>query len=404
VDFEWSKGGRIEFLWMTAKKAEFVPIHYTWRPDRTEVELAPKLELKFQPGQTIGGTVRDEAGEPIAGARVEFTMPVTWPQLQSHVFTMATLQTDEAGRWQFDGAPADAASVSITVEHPDYLAARAQATASMDNMAVMKQGPSVAGNVMDQNLEPVVGAKVLLGFSRFGSDEPSTQTDAEGRFVLKNCKTGPSLVTVVADGFAPASRELVVGEQNKELLFTLEPGHTLRARVVDVHGNPVAGAFFAADTWRGHRSLAYRVDTPADGRITWNGAPPDTVLYDIGKRGYMSTRNVAIKAGGDEFVVTLYPVLEISGMVTDAQTGEPIKDFTVTHGYQFQGNPRTYWDRDPGIDGNDGRYTYKFDEPMQGYVIKVVAEGYLPENSRRLESTEGKVTFDFQLQPGEGQQ
>jgi beta-lactamase regulating signal transducer with metallopeptidase domain/thiol-disulfide isomerase/thioredoxin len=402
AQFEWKGGGPVEHLWMTAKKSALVPIHYVWRSDRNEVQLPETLELKFQPGNRIGGVARDEAGEPIAGASVELHMPVTWPKLQSYVFTMAELTTDESGRWEFDGAPPDAGSIGITVQHPNYLLVRTRATLGADNAAVLKQGLSIVGNVLDRNLQPVVAAKAALGVDRFGSDDPDAKTDAQGRFVLKNCKPGKTLVTVTAAGFTPQIKELVVGQQNKELLFTLDPGHTMKARVVDVEGNPVEGAFFAADTWRGNRSLEFRVDTPADGRITWDGAPPDTVLYDIGKAGYMSSRHVAIKPEGEEHVVTLHPVLEISGRVTDARTGEAIKDFTVTHGYQFATSTKTYWDRDQGIAARDGKYSYKFDEPMKGYFLKVAAPGYLPATSRMFLTTEGKVTFDFELESGEG--
>jgi beta-lactamase regulating signal transducer with metallopeptidase domain/thiol-disulfide isomerase/thioredoxin/DNA-binding beta-propeller fold protein YncE len=402
AEFTWKKPGRVESLWMTAKKSALVPIHYTWRADRSEVTLPARLDLRFHAGEQIGGVVHDEAGQPVPNVKMELTMPVTWPDLANHVFDIAELRTDEAGRWQFDRAPPDVASVHISVEHPDYINAGARPVRGINNILVLKQGLRVAGYIMDRDLKPIPGAKAALGFDRFGSDDPRAVSDEEGYFVLKNCKPGRSLVTIQAEGFCPEAKELVVGEQNEELHFMLEPGHTLRARVVDIEGKPVQGAFFATDAWRGYRSLAFRVDTPEDGRVVWHSAPPDTVLCSIGKTGYMAARDVPIKPGEEEQLITLHPVLEISGRVTDAITAEPIDTFKVTHGYQFANSSQTRWSNDGALPASDGKYSYKFDEPMKGYLLQVVAAGYRPATSRLFESTEGKITYDFTLEPGTG--
>jgi beta-lactamase regulating signal transducer with metallopeptidase domain/thiol-disulfide isomerase/thioredoxin/uncharacterized GH25 family protein len=402
AELELPAGKKIGDFWFTAKKATFVPMNYWWIDDRRDIELPPLVELRFQPGQTIGGVVQDEAGKPLADASIEITMPIDWPKLRAHVFTAAELKTDRRGRWQWDGAPVDLGKVSIAVGHLGYMKAWHQVDKSKNMVVVLKQGLQVSGSVVDHDLKPVAGASVALGLDRFGSDEPKVTTDREGRFLLKNCKSGRSLVTVMANGFSPQAKELTVGNDNKELLFVLEPGHTLRARVVDVEGKPVQGAFFAVDTWRGYRSLDFREDTPADGRIVWTSAPGDSVLCDIGKAGYMSSRQVAIKPDGDEQVITLYPVLEISGRVFDKRSGKPVPAFRVTHGYQFSGRSQTSWSDDPPIDCTDGKYTCKFDEPMKGYLLQVTARGYLAATSREIESSEGKVSVNFLLEPGDG--
>ena len=60
------------------------------------------------------------------------------------------------------------------------------------------------------------------------------------------------------------------------------------------------GAFVAADTWRGHRSIHFRVDTDQDGRFEWRSAPKDVVLYDFGHDGYMASRQVPLTASDRE--------------------------------------------------------------------------------------------------------
>lgn len=72
------------------------------------------------------------------------------------------------------------------------------------------------------------------------------------------------------------------------------------------------------------------------------------------------------------------------------------------YGYLFTNSNQTHWSRDDGVPFKNGEYSYKFDEPMHGHLLQVVAPGYLPKSSRVFKSDEGKVRFDFALQRGRG--
>ena len=37
----------------------------------------------------------------------------------------------------------------------------------------------------------------------------------------------------------------------------------------------------------------------------------------------------------EEHVVTLHPELQITGLVTDAETGEPVQEFAIRHGFRI---------------------------------------------------------------------
>ena len=392
----------VEHLWMTAQKPGFIPVHYYWGGDARPVELPARLDFKLASGFRIEGTVEGESGRPIAGASVDLTMPITWPRLASHVFTAAELTTDAEGRWMWDGAPEDPAIVSIRVTHSDYRRAMISAARGEANNVTLKQGLQVTGRVIDLEGKPISGATARLGFNRFGTNEPTGKTNANGRFVLKNCKAGKSLVTVQAEGYAPQFQKLVVRQHHEGLEFRLEAGQTLRVRVVDSQGKPVQGAIFATDTWRGYRTIELWRKTDAEGRVVWNAAPPDSVLCDVLKSGYMSVRKIPLTASDEEQVITLPSKLEISGRVTDAETGKPITSFEVREGKIFTNSDRTYWSGDEGVAYTDGKYSYTFDEPVEGRVLRVVAHGYRPETSRAFRSTEGKVDYDFKLSPGKG--
>ena len=172
-------------------------------------------------------------------------------------------------------------------------------------------------------------------------------TDELGEYTLRGCEAGPAIVTAQAEGFGPEFREVNVpnGGEVEAPVIRLGKASTLRVRVVDRAGKPVAGAYLQAGTWRGHRSLlrigaqsevpwrsTWNAQTDAAGRFTWTSAPSDAMLVHIFKDGYMRKEPVSLTASDQEHVVTLDPGLVISGSVTDAVTGKPVPRFRVIQG------------------------------------------------------------------------
>src|SRR5262249_3814111 len=68
---DYPPGTHVGFFYITARKAGLVPVCIWWDDARHPVAMPPSKDLRFEPGTTIGGIVRDESGRPIAGARVE---------------------------------------------------------------------------------------------------------------------------------------------------------------------------------------------------------------------------------------------------------------------------------------------------------------------------------------------
>ena len=166
----------------------------------------------------------------------------------------------------------------------------AQTAKPPGKLIVPEQGFDVAGHVVDGTGKPLLGATVRLATERFGITEPSVSTDAEGRFVLKNCQPGKSVVTVVASDLSPQLQELKVGEQKVPLEFKLEPGHTLLLRILDTDGRPIPGATCSTDSWRGYHALVLDGKSDADGRLAIVGMPEDTVLCDILDKNHLQIR------------------------------------------------------------------------------------------------------------------
>ena len=118
-----------------------------------------------------------------------------------------------------------------------------------------------------------------------------------------------------------------------------------------------------SDTWRGHRSIRFRVVTDKDGRFEWKNAPKDEVLYDIFKGDYMRRRLIPLPATGREQTVILYPELVITGRVTDAATGRLLPKFRLIRGQTYEGRKDMYWALNEAVDITGGRYTTRFDMP-----------------------------------------
>src|SRR5262249_6891914 len=152
--------------------------------------------------------------------------------------------------------PRNLGGVTMTVEHPRYRTNGGIAYRSLNSAMVLTKGPTITGRVVDGAGRPIKGARVVLGHDTFGSNSPTGTTNERGEFTLENSARGPSMITVQADGFAPRIQDVRIEERTAPVEFRLtEPGSVLRVRVVDVRGQPVAGATFGPDTWRGHRSI-----------------------------------------------------------------------------------------------------------------------------------------------------
>src|SRR5205814_1055600 len=190
-------------------------------------------------------------------------------------------KSDNEGKWRCDAVPADLTNLSIQLQHANYISddnfgstprpAEAELRA-MTAVSVMKRGLVVAGVVSDEEGKPIAGASVLAGADRFGSNQQPKKTDAEGKFVFPNARPGPTVLTVTAKKYAPEQTSITVSKTNAPVEFKLKKGNVIRGKVVDTSGKPIGGAWIAADTWRGNRSLDWRVNTKGDGTFVWNEA------------------------------------------------------------------------------------------------------------------------------------
>lgn len=399
-------------LSVSAKAPRYVGVSMTWRPEVEKLPEAYTLELEV--GTVIGGIVKDEEGKPIEGVTVNLLVPSNPGQTGRRIASgESKFITDAEGKWTCDTVPAKLDDVWLRLAHPDFISDEMYGSSPKPSMEelrkstgvmVMKKGALLAGSVTDENGVPIENAAVKQGRDRWGSNFPEVRTDGNGQFAFGNCRPGEMILTVQVKGYAPDVKRIMVSKDNEPVTFKLTPPRTFRARFVDEEGNPVRGAWMTADTWRTYRSINWRVDSDADGRVVWEDAPADAVLYDMGKQGYRFIRNRSLIAGDQEHVITLQKPLIVSGSVTDVETGKPIDKFRYQVGIQWIGQESPTWQpHDVRGGGANGKYEYLMQDGTNPHFLKFEAQGYLPVISEVLNPEDrGAKTFDVKMTRGVG--
>jgi 5-hydroxyisourate hydrolase-like protein (transthyretin family) len=414
-------------------KAGYVPLRLIWEREPWPT-LPASITVPLQRGKAFGGTIENEAGEPISDVKVTMQYWAVGegesPHIRANILAEAT--TDKEGRWHVDVMPEKVREneLYIFVSHPGYVSDRLKPgflplpvteeppiEQLYDQTAVMKmkRGDSIEGKVVDERGNPIANAAVHIDEQYWWQKEhPSSTTDETGKFHLsgfafdtrdKFVRPGdiPLYLTVQAAGYAP---ELIgVKESGAIPVVTLRPGMMVRGRIVDVSGKPLEGVSMIARRWRGQSDrLGMGMKSKADGSFEIADLPVDEVLYDFSKDGYMSVDSFAMTAGTTDYVVTLKPPLKISGAVVDADTGAPIGRFDLIEGTDYEDGRSPFWQRVMAKHISGGKYEAEFSQEDFAWRLRVEAEGYMPSESRIFrpyKPDQGEIVFDFRLRKAE---
>ncbi len=374
---------------------------------------------------SIQGVVLDDQGQPLAGAQVRFNAYTFGDMSDRNYLPSQTTGTDATGHWHIQGLPEGYQDFGVTVTHPDFPQAQFFADGPaqrgmngnhirtidfFNGKAVLKlsRGYALTGTVRDAAGNLLTNALVFVGFDRYMNGALKTNTDAGGQFHLKNLSLGENYLTFSVPEFAPEFRTVTITATNAPLDVTLKPGRTIHGRVMDSTGKPIAGAAVSYDGLADHngifsgRTLDWKTETDTNGAFSWNSAPDQPILLTIMKGGYMGLEWTTVQTGTtNETVLTLGPSLTVKGLVTDADTGEPVAAFKITPGWPEGDGAR--FERQRASTGAAGRYEVHFESPIIistapfDFVFQVSAAGYAPVKSRAIKPDEGMVTWDLKL-------
>jgi uncharacterized GH25 family protein len=266
---------QIEILRLWASKEDHVALFAQWWPEQEPVErpIPEQFTFRLAKGTTLSGAVKNDKGEPVAGAKVEVRLrdsggisfepvPSTWLSTGDDA-----VKTDAEGKWSITNAPREPTDVQLLLTHPDYVSdekwgdlqgEQGVTTKSLrDGSAtiVMHDGIAVTGTVADPAGTPVADAMIVWGedpYFTWGSQE--TRTDKEGKYRIPPMRNGLLTLTVVAENYAPQQQKVTLPDQ-AAANFQLAAGESLRIHFIDEIGAPVPEVSVLIQRWRGNAGL-----------------------------------------------------------------------------------------------------------------------------------------------------
>lgn len=386
--------------------------------------LPRELTLRLEPGVRIGGVVRDDRGQPVAGAQVQVNGVMRDAAGQFVEIELEKVVTDAGGRWTCWSAPLNPAGLNFKLGHSEFFAAEydqaeepgeglvtTRSLLAGEAVMTLQPGIEVMGRVVSgegDEARAAAEAEVLLASGEGLASRRVTRTDAAGRFRLVALETGEAVVLARARGQAPELRKITLVRGLAPLEFQLQPGRTIEGRVTDERGQPVPGAVVTIERWRDLSLLDWRAETDAEGRFRWETAPLDRVTLAVSKDGYSRTVQEVDAAAGREVTLHLTRTFWFTGRVVDAETGQPVTAFRLVRGDVWGSLEPDHANWEPGrerpISSPDGTFSLGLDYDSGSAVrFMAVAEGYLPEVSPVLAPT-GWHEYTFKLKKGEGPQ
>jgi RNA polymerase sigma factor (sigma-70 family) len=419
-------------LELTTRLEGYADTRLLWHPERGH-KIPETYTLKLRHATPVSGTVLDANGNPVSGAQVGFNHeqePAMATLVETPLFSWIAVETDSAGRWRMNRiADEMISSLRGGASHPEHVGSPyfevSRTPASEEQLRkgthVFRLGTAVVvrGVVVETGGAPIPNAKVLVGERGMaGSREAVTELD--GSFEIKGCKPGSNPMTAEAPQYAPATVNVELQPNSEPLRLVLAPGKILKLRVVNAGGQPIP----KANVWLNHRShldpaiekqtlprsqAAFSPRTDADGRVFWDQAPDEELIFDFAAKGYMRRSEVKVRPDGSEHTIVLEPALTIRGTVRDAETGAFIPRFKLITGWPetnfLSGKVTGRWspiDRF-WLSFADGKFEHSYEEPILGgvtdpaFIFKIEADGYAPFISRTVKATEGVVELNVAL-------
>jgi RNA polymerase sigma factor (sigma-70 family) len=419
----------------------YVPKYVSWSEQQGDdpQSIPAEYTTKLSPAVKIGGTVVNESGEPIPDARVVFDVfgyDAPARLLDRERLTMNSRYhveyTDSLGRWNCRHVPSEFGRILFQVAHPEYASTTFGSAAlgpstnhgirylpevefrNETAQMILKQGDIAAGVVIDEEGNPVIGAKVTLDH-QFAEPTASQFTGPDGRFQFSNISPSadqPSpdhicSLTVQAELIGSADFTFKGTTPPKEFRLTVSKGIELRGRVLDDKDQPVSGATVEICSHSNVKRFEWSKATDPEGRFVWLTAPARPEYYIVQAPGYQPLGEVKWAADGTEHVVILHPnppPVRIGGSVFDASTKKPIETFqvwmsSVEKRYTGYAQPMSA-PRLPHLCavGAAGQYAFTNKDPFISYELEVRADGYFPGKRSGSGALTNDCQFDFQLE------
>lgn len=401
-----------------------------------------------------GGSAR--AGEPVPGATLALGTGAMGFLEAAADGRVALLRTtaDGEGRFVFPAVPVaegyELAAIgrASTIEHVTGL--DVAAGEDVELVVEVRPGTTLSGRVLSEpadggEAQPLAGAQIgalprglrHLKLARELIVATHAVTDEDGRYTLEGLPFGEADLLGMAGGHVPGRGPVVqlagAGEMEAPD-FVLRRGPMVRGRVVDGLGEPVAGArvlWNAIDIEQvdGRPTMAslfvgamrdfafprtgpdgtfvagpFPREAPYQLRVLKSGFEAKSLEWTPSP-GAESVDGLREPEALEELLVVLGAGGGLSGVVTDASTGEPVPSFTVSVTGRIESNPNAPSQFNPfaaGLEVEDPEGRFRIEAASAGpQTLRVSAEGYL-ETELEVALAEGELLggLEILLRPG----
>ncbi len=423
--------------------------------DPAEKPVAATLKQQFRvtdPRQSVRGRVLDAAGKPVFGAVVSIKSisrgGVTRYGSDKEIDPLAV--TDEAGLFILNATlPVEQVALEVEARNLAKGVFNSLSSGEAINDLKMTEGVTITGRVLKDG-KPVSGVEVgISGAERWAEvyiGNFSTATSEEGRFMFVNIPSKRAyqfygLMKSFSGKGALLSRVIRLGEDGSEFnLGDLEvkPSYTLggQIKLTDGKSLPEKTRILLSrdEAWD-----SQQIELDAQGKFKLEGLPTEPVSLSVRVPDYRLTRKNAslspssntgligtIKSNKLDLVIELEPGkafepdsygdretikneplqgaearpklagdIKVTGRVVDADSGQPLKEFTVTEGRQDQFRQDFTWFPSRTTKHADGNFTTYFSKQQMAPGVLIEAKGYFPQASKPVTTAETNFTFSM---------
>jgi len=362
-------------------------------------------DIELLAAQTIIGVVLTADGQPLAGARIApSSRRGGWTSMLFGGLREA--HSDAKGEFEIPGMrPGEKTRILAT--HRAYTSSDLVDAVAGSGQAVtlrMAAPARLVGRVVDKQDQPVSGVRVAV--SRKKGKLPITpgMTDELGRFVVRNLPAGELRVHYDHVGFSMKKTLVTVEPGTTEHdvgAVVLHRGHSIRGRVVDSHGDPMADISVNVNFKRTGPAMPrapalgdqgrwwVETRTDEDGSFVVFGLIEGK--YDVSPRaqGLFGERGVA-ETGGKAIELKMLEAAELTGVVT--ANGQPVNGAQVRAQKQDDGGGGIHYLASART-ADDGSFTLKGLPPSETFEVRISHNHYEIRTLEGVRATSARQEF-----------